>query len=67
MKLWATLIVVVVALACFYGGYRAGYGAASAVRPAPTITAPQNVTNPQVVVSSGVRKGIDKGNCRRDF
>ena len=51
VKLWAALIVVVVALACFYGGYRAGYGAASAVKPAPTITAPQNVTTPQVVVS----------------
>jgi iron complex transport system substrate-binding protein len=51
MKLWAALIVVVVALACFYGGYRAGYGAASAVGPAPTITAPQNATIPQAVVS----------------
>jgi iron complex transport system substrate-binding protein len=50
-KLWATLIVVVVALACFYGGYQAGYGAASAVKPAPTITAPQNATIPQVAVS----------------
>jgi iron complex transport system substrate-binding protein len=51
MKLWAALIVVVVALACFYGGYRAGYGAASAVGPAPTITAPQNATILQAVVS----------------